>query len=123
MALHSDLNFHISVSSDLDASYAQSICEQLGKSIVECLIKHDEVTPTLIAIIEAELRLCFESLRAMRKVFQYRMLCNADNNTNLSMSEGYVIVDVQFAHYEGEPPIDVRITNICEADNGNISNT
>ena len=66
--LSSDLNFNIRLSPTAAPEYAQRICERLGKSVIEVLIKHDAVTPIVLTIINEELKLVFESLSAMKKV-------------------------------------------------------
>ena len=107
----SDLNFQITLGPDADQPYAQSVAEHLGRTIIECLINQASVTPTLLTIINEELKLAFESLRAMKKVFRYFIQCDSKNNDLVTAAKGFVIVNVQFARYETDSPTSVRIIN------------
>lgn len=107
----SDLNFQITLGPDADQPYAQSVAEHLGRTIIECLINQASVTPTLLTIINEELKLAFESLRAMKKVFRYFIQCDSKNNDLVTAAKGFVIVNVQFARYETDGLTSVRITN------------
>lgn len=109
--ISSDLNFNVRLSPTAAPEYVQRVCEQLGKVIIEVLIKYDSVTPVVLTIINEELKLAFESLSAMKKVYRYFIQCNSLNNDLVTASKGFVIVDVQFAQYETDGPTNVRIIN------------
>ena len=106
-----DLNFQITLSPTTDQPYAQSVVEHLGRTIIECLINQESVTPTLLTIINEELKLTFESLRAMKKVYRYFIQCDSTNNDLVTAAKGFVIINVRFARYETDSPTSVRIIN------------